>query len=132
MRKMTEKDIEIYCRMRAMRRDKPSLMLIETSFIIIMSAMLLEGWIGDAMMILGILPPLAGTILHILSQLNRYTPRPYSFPIDVSTVIMILFMTALFNVLIENPVLTSVSMAAVLFHLIFCIISWTKKRKTED
>ncbi len=132
MRKMTEKDIEIYCRIRATRRDKVSLLLIETSFIITMSALLFEGWFSEAMIIFGILPILSAIALHFLSTLDRYTPKPYSFPVDVPTVTMILFLTALLNVSIENIIVTSVSIAAVLCHLIFCIISWTKKHKTAN
>lgn len=132
MRKMTEKDIEIYCRMRATRRDKLSLLLIEISFIITMLSILSEGWFSEAMIIFGILPVLSAIALNFLSELNKYTPKPYSFPIDVPTVTLILFLTALLNVSIENIIIASLSIAAVLCHLIFCIIVWTKKRKEAN
>lgn len=132
MRNMTEKDIEIYCRMRATRRDKLSLLLIEISFIITMSSILSEGWFSEAMIIFGILPVLSAIALNFLSKLNKYTPKPYSFPIDVPTVTLILFLTALLNASIENIIITSLSIAAVLCHLIFCIIVWTKKHKEEN
>lgn len=129
---MTEKDIEIYCRMRATRRDKLSLLLIEISFIITMSSILSEGWLSEAMIIFGILPVLSAIALHFLSKLNKYTPKPYSFPIDVPTVTLILFLTALLNASIENIIITSLSIATVLCHMIFCIIVWTKKRKEAN